>query len=144
MEGSPALAVKHAHPHVDPVIASVPANAAFIHILRAAVAGVTASFSHDLDTIDDLRLAITEAAACLLRSDAPGTSVEMTVTAGQERVEVLASRAGRTDRWPPTGAAADLARLVLEATVHELAFDTDEDSTTIRFVRRRAAPSQAR
>jgi hypothetical protein len=105
--------------------------------LRAAVAGITASFGHDLDTIDDLRLAITEAAACLLRSDAPGRALEVTVTGGTEEVEIVAQRAGGTADWPPTGATADLARLVLEATVRDLAFHTDEDGTSIRFVRGR-------
>jgi anti-sigma regulatory factor (Ser/Thr protein kinase) len=51
----------------------VPADARFLHVLRTLTAGVAAMLDITYDTLDDQRIAITEAANFLL-SRAPATS----------------------------------------------------------------------
>lgn len=123
-----------------PVVATVPAEAGAVHALRAVLAGVAASAGADLEVIDDLRLAITEAAGCLLASSAAGPELQVTITVDGAATEVLAVREGRAAPWPPVGAHADLSIRVLEATVHDLSFDADDDGTSVRFVRRSDRP----
>ncbi|ETK32004.1 anti-sigma factor [Microbispora sp. ATCC PTA-5024] len=70
----------------------LPAVSAYLSVLRTATAGLAARLDFTLDQIEDLRIAVDEACAMLLRHAVPGTDLlaEFELT-GQEmtvRVEV--------------------------------------------------------
>ena len=71
---------------LDPTVTlRVPANSAFVVLIRAAVSAMCARLDFTIDRIEDVKLAVDEAAALLL-SDAPeGTDLDVPVHAGRTR-----------------------------------------------------------
>ena len=66
---------------LDPTVTlRVPANSAFVVLIRAAVSAMCARLDFTIDRIEDVKLAVDEAAALLL-SDAPeGTDLDVRFT----------------------------------------------------------------
>ena len=66
---------------IDPTVTlRVPANSAFVVLIRAAVSAMCARLDFTIDRIEDVKLAVDEAAALLL-SDAPeGTDLDVRFT----------------------------------------------------------------
>ena len=102
----------------DYVHVRMPAESAYLSVLRTATAGLAARLDFTLDEIEDLRIAVDEACAMLLAQAIPGTDLEcgfdlgdgqmaitVTVTAAQSRVPardsfawtVLSALAGSVD-----------------------------------------------
>jgi serine/threonine-protein kinase RsbW len=98
----------------------MPAESAYLSVLRTATAGLAARLDFTLDEIEDLRIAIDEACAMLLAQAIPGTDLEcgfqlgadqvtitVSVTAAQARIPakdtfawtVLSALAGSVDSW---------------------------------------------
>jgi serine/threonine-protein kinase RsbW len=65
--------VRPDHDHTDPdeVLLTVPADGAYLGVLRTAAAGLAARLHFTLDEIEDLRIAVDEACAMLIRLAAP-------------------------------------------------------------------------
>ena len=55
---------------------SMPAESAYLSVLRTATAGLAARLDFTLDEIEDLRIAVDEACAMLLGQAIPGTNLE--------------------------------------------------------------------
>jgi serine/threonine-protein kinase RsbW len=55
----------------DVVLLTVPADGAYLGVLRTAAAGLAARLQFTLDEIEDLRIAVDEACAMLIRLAAP-------------------------------------------------------------------------
>ena len=60
----------------DVVTVRMPAESAYLSVLRTATAGLAARLDFTLDEIEDLRIAVDEACAMLLPQALPGTSLE--------------------------------------------------------------------
>jgi serine/threonine-protein kinase RsbW len=60
----------------DYVHVRMPAESAYLSVLRTATAGLAARLDFTLDEIEDLRIAIDEACAMLLAQAIPGTDLE--------------------------------------------------------------------
>ena len=54
----------------------MPADGAYLSVLRTATAGLAARLDFTLDDIEDLRIAVDEACAMLLSQAIPGSSLE--------------------------------------------------------------------
>lgn len=59
----------------DVVTVRLPADSAYLSVLRTATAGLAARLDFNLDEIEDLRIAIDEACAMLLAQAVPGTDL---------------------------------------------------------------------
>ena len=59
----------------DLVTVRLPADSAYLSVLRTATAGLAARLDFNLDEIEDLRIAIDEACAMLLAQAVPGTDL---------------------------------------------------------------------
>jgi serine/threonine-protein kinase RsbW len=59
------------HTDTDEVLLTVPADGAYLGVLRTAAAGLAARLHFTLDEIEDLRIAVDEACAMLIRLAAP-------------------------------------------------------------------------
>jgi len=59
----------------DFVEVSIPADGAYLSVLRTATAGLAARLDFTLDEIEDLRIAVDEACAMLLQHNLPRTSL---------------------------------------------------------------------
>jgi serine/threonine-protein kinase RsbW len=68
----------------DQVTVRLPAEGAYLSVLRTATAGLAARLDFTLDEIEDLRIAVDEACAMLLGQAIPGSSLECSFTLGLE------------------------------------------------------------
>src|SRR5512141_3495133 len=83
----------------DTVELRVPADPAYLAVLRTATAGLAARLDLTLDEIEDLRIAVDEACALLLDHRAhPGEGVHASFTVHPGLLEVVMS--GPTRRLP--------------------------------------------
>jgi serine/threonine-protein kinase RsbW len=66
---------------IDPTVTlRVPANTAFVVLIRAAVSAMCARLDFTVDRIDDVKLAVDEAAALLLGDAAPDATLDVRFT----------------------------------------------------------------
>ncbi|HEV3381582.1 MAG TPA: anti-sigma factor [Trebonia sp.] len=69
----------------------MPAESAYLSVLRTATAGLAARLDFTLDEIEDLRIAIDEACAMLLAQAIPGTELECDFELGGDQVTITVS-----------------------------------------------------
>jgi serine/threonine-protein kinase RsbW len=75
----------------DYVQVKMPAESAYLSVLRTAAAGLAARLDFTLDEIEDLRIAIDEACAMLLSQAIPGTDLECVFELGVDQVTITVS-----------------------------------------------------
>jgi serine/threonine-protein kinase RsbW len=75
----------------DYVHVRMPAEGAYLSVLRTATAGLAARLDFTLDEIEDLRIAIDEACAMLLAQAIPGTELECDFELGADQVTITVS-----------------------------------------------------
>jgi serine/threonine-protein kinase RsbW len=80
------------------VSAEVPASPDFVQVLRNVAAGVAARADMPIDQIEEIRLAVTEAASLLL-TEALGTAIRMTIRRDDDLVDVELSSDRTTGSW---------------------------------------------
>jgi serine/threonine-protein kinase RsbW len=75
----------------DKVTVRLPAEGAYLSVLRTATAGLAARLDFTLDEIEDLRIAVDEACAMLLSQAVPGSNLECGFTLGQDTMTIAVS-----------------------------------------------------
>ena len=75
----------------DHVTVCMPAEGAYLSVLRTATAGLAARLDFTLDEIEDLRIAVDEACAMLLSQAIPGTNLECAFDLGAEEMTITVS-----------------------------------------------------
>ena len=78
----------------------MPAESAYLSVLRTAAAGLAARLDFTLDEIEDLRIAIDEACAMLLAQAIPGTDLECVFELGADLVTITVSVTSTEARMP--------------------------------------------
>ena len=86
----------------DQVTVRLPADGAYLSVLRTATAGLAARLDFTLDDIEDLRIAVDEACAMLLGQAIPGSSLECSFTLGPDDMTISVSVPCLNPR-PPSG-----------------------------------------
>ena len=84
----------------DQVTIRLPAEGAYLSVLRTATAGLAARLDFTLDEIEDLRIAVDEACAMLLAQADPGTSLECDFSLGQDAMTIAVSAQSRLGHPP--------------------------------------------
>ncbi len=84
----------------DQVTVRLPAEGAYLSVLRTATAGLAARLDFTLDEIEDLRIAVDEACAMLLSQAVPGASLECAFTLGQDVMTIAVTAACLAPRQP--------------------------------------------
>ena len=119
----------------DVVELYLPADSAYLSVLRTATAGLAARLDFTLDEIEDLRIAVDEACALLLPDVAAGASLAcvFTLRTGALAIEVsVPTRSGRLPR------RNSFAWTVLTALAGEVEARTGEDGrVSLTLVKRR-------
>jgi serine/threonine-protein kinase RsbW len=90
----------------DQVTVCMPAEGAYLSVLRTATAGLAARLDFTLDEIEDLRIAVDEACAMLLSQAVPGTSLDCTFTLGRDRMTITVSVLSQAARPPASDSFA--------------------------------------
>ena len=88
------------HEVQDQVTIQMPAEGAYLSVLRTATAGLAARLDFTLDEIEDLRIAVDEACGMLLGQAAPGGTLECDFTLGKDRISIAVSAPSLQPRPP--------------------------------------------
>ena len=116
------------------VALSVPADSAYLTVVRTAAAGLGARLDFTLDDIEDLRIAVDEACALLLRQARPETALDVSFSLGQAS---LAVRVAATCDRPSIPSRSGFSWTVLAALTDELDMEVDGSSLLITLSRSR-------
>ncbi|WP_067169132.1 anti-sigma factor [Microtetraspora niveoalba] len=125
----------------DAVSVRLPAVSAYLSVLRTATAGLAARLDFTLDQIEDLRIAVDEACAMLLRQAVPGTDLvaEFELTGQEMTVRVEVNTVGVT-----VPKRDDFAWMVLTALADDVDATSDSpDHMAIVLRKRRGAARPA-
>lgn len=104
---------------------TIPASPEFVHVLRTVAAGLAARAGFSVDEIEDLRLAVDEAAARLLAERPSARTLQLEADVAGGGLELLVACDADEGTWPPAGLEATLTWQVLPALV-----DRAEPATT--------------
>ena len=125
----------------DIVELTVPADPAYLSVLRTVIASLAASRDFTLDEIDDLRIAVDEAGALLLPHASPGSQLsavfggEATSLRAEVSVPVPAGGAAQPDR-------SGFAWLVLAALTDSVALTESGQRLSLTLSKARGAQDQ--
>lgn len=86
--------------HRDEVTVKMPADGAYLSVLRTATAGLAARLDFTLDEIEDLRIAVDEACAMLLGQAIPGSQLRCGFRLDDDSMTISVSVRCVTPRLP--------------------------------------------
>lgn len=119
------------------VSAEVPATPEFVQVLRNVAAGVAARLDMPIDQVEEVRLAVTEAASLLLE-EADADSLHMTIGRGGDSLDVTLTSDGRVDQWPTDRVLSSWPWLVVKGLTDEIRADRGDGSgPSISFTKAR-------
>ncbi|MGH2689890.1 MAG: ATP-binding protein [Actinomycetota bacterium] len=121
---------------VEEALLVVPARSDLLSLLRAVVADLAARQGFSYDAIDDLRIAVSEAATFLLGAGSPASRLELRISPTSGGLEVDLSTDATAGAWPPSGADRSLAWQVLSALTDEAALVGDGGTPGLHLVKR--------
>lgn len=112
----------------------IPADSAYLSILRTATAGLAARLDFTLDDIEDLRIAVDEACALLLPQATLGSELACGFVVEQDCLTVEVTALSPEPREPSRDG---FAWTVLTALASEVDARTDDEAVTLTLTRRR-------
>jgi serine/threonine-protein kinase RsbW len=117
------------------VSAEVPATPEFVQVLRNVAAGVAARLDMPIDQIEEVRLAVTEAATLLL-DEAEATALRIRIRRGADALAVTVSSDGEPDPWPSDRALTSWPWMVVKGLSDDVRLDRDDGSPSVVFHKR--------
>jgi len=116
----------------DHVKVCMPAEGAYLSVLRTATAGLAARLDFTLDEIEDLRIAVDEACAMLLPQAIPGTNLECGFDLGAEEMTITVSVVAAQPRMPARDTFAWTVLSALAGTVEGRLGPDDQVAIVLR------------
>ncbi len=98
----PLIAARPAEISSDQVTVRMPADGAYLSVLRTATAGLAARLDFTLDDIEDMRIAVDEACAMLLSQAIPGSNLECSFALSPDDMTITVAVPSLNPR-PPSG-----------------------------------------
>jgi serine/threonine-protein kinase RsbW len=121
--------VVETHPDVE---LRIPADSAFLAVLRTATAGLAARLDFTLDDIEDLRIAVDEACAMVLPQAREGSDLTCAFDLGDGALSVAVSAECDDPQQPSRDG---FAWTVLAALTSSVRADTEGDRLTVTLSR---------
>jgi len=122
---------------LDQVTVRMPADGAYLSVLRTATAGLAARLDFTLDDIEDLRIAVDEACAMLLSQAIPGSSLECSFALSPDDMTISVSVPCLNPRPPSSDTFAWTVLSALAGSVEAQAGPGDR----LAIVMRKARPN---
>jgi serine/threonine-protein kinase RsbW len=122
----------------DRVQVRMPAEGAYLSVLRTATAGLAARLDFTLDEIEDLRIAVDEACAMLLSQAIPGTDLECDFELDTDAMTITVSVVAAQPRIP---ARDTFAWTVLSALAGDVDSRLDPDDRVAIVLRKHRGAS---
>ena len=116
----------------DRVQVSMPAEGAYLSVLRTATAGLAARLDFTLDEIEDLRIAVDEACAMLLPQAIPGTNLECAFDLGADEMTITVAVIAAQPRIPARDTFAWTVLSALAGTVDSRLGPGDQVAIVLR------------
>ena len=116
----------------------IPADSAYLSVLRTATAGLAARLDFTLDDIEDLRIAVDEACAMVLPQAVAGSDLTCAFFLDSVTLRVAVAAQCKAPR-PPSHDG--FAWTVLSALTTSLAADVDGDRLTVTLSRTSGEPT---
>ena len=110
----------------------IPADSAFLAVLRTATAGLAARLDFTLDDIEDLRIAVDEACAMVLPQAREGSDLTSAFDLSEHSLTVAVSAECDSPRQPSRDG---FAWTVLAALTNSVQADVDGDRLTVTLAR---------
>jgi serine/threonine-protein kinase RsbW len=124
----------------DVVVITLPADGAYLSVLRTATAGLAARLDFTLDEIEDLRIAVDEACAMLLTQAVSGGDLECTFALESDTMRVAVSVITSDSQQPSRDT---FAWTVLSALAGEVESSAEADGrVTITLNKRRSGTAR--
>jgi anti-sigma regulatory factor (Ser/Thr protein kinase) len=119
-----------------PLALSVPANPAYISVIRLFAGAVARQVGLDDELVDDLRLAVSEACTDVMESGGPAR-IEVTLFAEPDRLAVAVRGEGPADRVPAAIQGPMVPRIDRHEVIRALFPDAEivgtDESKVVRF-----------
>ena len=106
----------------------LPAETAYVAVLRMAASGIAARLDFTLDDVDDLKMAVSEACAMVLAGATPGGNLYADFFLAEGRIEVRVSADSLNADPPDPGS---FAWQVLASTAAEVSAEASLDRVTV-------------
>jgi serine/threonine-protein kinase RsbW len=119
----------------DRVTVRMPADGAYLSVLRTATAGLAARLDFTLDDIEDLRIAVDEACAMLLGQAIPGSSLECSFSLEPDAMTISVSVPCLNPRTPSADTFAWTVLAALAGRVEAQAGPGDRLAIVMRKAR---------
>jgi serine/threonine-protein kinase RsbW len=116
----------------DQVTVRMPADGAYLSVLRTATAGLAARLDFTLDDIEDMRIAVDEACAMLLSQAVPGSSLECTFTLSADDMTIAVSIQSLSPQPPSADTFAWTVLSALAGSVHAQVGPADRLAVVMR------------
>ena len=116
------------------VTLTIPADGAYLSILRTATAGVAARLDFTLDGIEDLRMAVDEACALLLPQSKAESNLRCAFDVGESSLTIAVTAESLSPKPPRRDG---FAWTVLTALTTDVDATVDGSSVTLRLTRER-------
>jgi serine/threonine-protein kinase RsbW len=116
----------------DRVQVCLPAEGAYLSVLRTATAGLAARLDFTLDEIEDLRIAVDEACAMLLPQAIPGTNLECVFDLGADEMTITVAVTAAEPRIPARDTFAWTVLSALAGTVDSRLEPDDQVAIVLR------------
>jgi len=116
----------------DHVKVCMPAEGAYLSVLRTATAGLAARLDFTLDEIEDLRIAVDEACAMLLAQAIPGTNLECAFDLGEDLMMITVAVTAAEPRIPAKDTFAWTVLSALAGTVDSRLGPNDQVAIVLR------------
>ena len=124
----------------DQVTIRMPAEGAYLSVLRTATAGLAARLDFTLDEIEDLRIAVDEACGMLLAQAAPGADLVCDFTLGEDRMSIAVSTLAVQPRPPSRDTFAWTVLSALAGSADAWVGPGDTVTVVLRKIRESSRP----
>ncbi|MBR3739096.1 MAG: hypothetical protein IKN04_01390 [Clostridia bacterium] len=111
---------------MTPMTLTVPAREEWVLVLRMASSGVSALFDVPVDVMDDLNTAIEESCDLLLHQDFTAETLTLKCEPRPDGLHVTLTAQERTRCPEEEKADPEIARLIIQTLVREVALDRDD------------------
>jgi serine/threonine-protein kinase RsbW len=112
-------------PDTNTVTVTVPPHPEFLHILRQLAGGVSATLPLTIDDIDDLKLAVDEAASSILTRLQGSSEITLALDTDDDGLRATISSDASIDRWPGAELLGSLAWKVIAGLIPEASAERD-------------------
>jgi serine/threonine-protein kinase RsbW len=117
-----------AHERTHPIVElRVQADAAQLSVLRAVAAAIALQHDFDLDTVEDIKLAVDEAATRLIMNSTDGSTLSCTFEVTVSRVKISLSAPTRTEA--PSSQSRSFGWHVLNSLTDSVSVSSDTDGS---------------